>query len=177
MASKHETPTIEEAYRDHHRRVFLVCFRITRDHGRAEDLTQDVFLHLCKVLHTFHGESSFSTWLHRVAVNEALGSLRKVRRRPEVSLDAMEDDAALGECPDFHVAVTARDGKLESTPERIALAGAIKRLSPSCRAALTLRLVDGYPFGEIAQMLSMSVAGAKSRVSRAKRAIRGHMAA
>src|SRR6266851_10274485 len=64
----------ERLYRQHVNRVFSLCARMVTDRGRAEELTQDVFVRAWEKLHLFRGESSFSTWLHRLAVNVVLNA-------------------------------------------------------------------------------------------------------
>ena len=72
-----ERQRFHELYMKHHRDVYGICLRMTRDVSEAEDLTQDVFLHLFRTIGSFRGESSFSTWLHRLTVNIVLMHFRK----------------------------------------------------------------------------------------------------
>lgn len=71
----------EELYKLHHRRVYAVCLRMTGNPAEAEDLSQEVFVRVFRKLDTFRGESSFTTWLHRLTVNQVLMHFRKTRRR------------------------------------------------------------------------------------------------
>jgi RNA polymerase sigma-70 factor (ECF subfamily) len=73
----------EELYRDHHRRVYSICLRMTRNASDAEDLTQDVFVQLLKKAGSFRGESKFSTWLYRLTINQVLMHIRSSVRRRE----------------------------------------------------------------------------------------------
>ena len=85
MSNSDETPVLtdgerqrfHELYVKHHRDVYRLCLRITRDICEAEDLTQDVFVHLFRTIGSFRGESLFSTWLHRLTVNIVLMHFRK----------------------------------------------------------------------------------------------------
>ncbi|MGH9961599.1 MAG: RNA polymerase sigma factor, partial [Pyrinomonadaceae bacterium] len=77
LAAAGNMAAFEELYRRHNRRVYSLCLRMTRSVSEAEDLTQDVFVQLFRKLNTFRGESSFATWLHRLAVNEVLMHFRK----------------------------------------------------------------------------------------------------
>ena len=70
-----------ELYKLHHRRVYAVCLRMTGNPAEAEDLSQEVFVQVFRKLDTFRGESSFTTWLHRLTVNQVLMHFRKTRRR------------------------------------------------------------------------------------------------
>src|SRR6202166_2845166 len=80
----------EQLYRLHSRRVYAVCVRMVKDPAEAEDLTQEAFMLLFRKIHTFRGESAFSTWLHRLAVNLVLMHLRK-KSLPTVSIEATPD--------------------------------------------------------------------------------------
>src|SRR6202795_55944 len=80
----------EFLYRLHSRRVYAVCLRMVGNSAEAEDLTQEAFLLLLRKIHTFRGESAFSTWLHRLAVNIVLMRLRR-KLPPIVSIEATLD--------------------------------------------------------------------------------------
>jgi len=83
----------EELYKLHHRRVYAVCLRMTGNTAEAEDLSQEVFVQVFRKLDTFRGESSFTTWLHRLTVNHVLMHFRKTRRRR----DQLTEDGELPE--------------------------------------------------------------------------------
>src|ERR1700738_2862846 len=85
----------EELYKLHHRRVYSVCLRMTGNTAEAEDLSQEVFVQVFRKLDTFRGESSFTTWLHRLTVNHVLMYFRKTRRR----LEHLTDDGEMPEVP------------------------------------------------------------------------------
>src|SRR6476660_1613551 len=76
-----EQKAFQELYQTHHRRVYSICLRMTRDVSEAEDLTQEIFVHLFRALGSFRGESAFSTWLHRLTVNHVLMHFRKHKVR------------------------------------------------------------------------------------------------
>ena len=76
MKSTPDIEAFEEIYRLHHKRVYSICFRMLRNASDAEDLTQEVFIQLFRKLHTFRGDSSFTTWLHRMTVNQVLMHFR-----------------------------------------------------------------------------------------------------
>ena len=90
----------EYLYRPHSRRVYAICLRMVGNTTEAEDLTQETFLLLLRKIHTFRGESAFSTWLHRLAVNLVLMRLRK--KSPPISIEATPD-------PDDETASTTMD--------------------------------------------------------------------
>src|SRR5580765_129350 len=88
--SELEQQTFHELYQKHHQRVHSICLRMTKDAVEAEDLTQDVFLHLFRTFGSFRGESAFTTWLHRLTVNIVLMHFRRRKRRRESLSDTGE---------------------------------------------------------------------------------------
>jgi len=90
LAQQGDAGAFERIYRLHSRRVYALCLRMVGNTAEAEDLTQDAFLQLFRKIGTFRGESAFSTWLHRLAVNVVLMKLRK-KTLPETSLEESTD--------------------------------------------------------------------------------------
>ena len=82
-AQSHQAQSFEEVFRLHHRRVYSICLRMTGNPAEAEDLTQDVFVLVFRKLASFRGESAFTTWLHRLTVNQVLMHFRKSHVRKE----------------------------------------------------------------------------------------------
>jgi len=82
-AAAGDAGALEALYRRYFRRVYSVCLRMTKNAHDAEDLAQEVFIHIFKKIGSFRGDSKFTTWLHQVTVNHVLMSLRKRKRRPE----------------------------------------------------------------------------------------------
>jgi RNA polymerase sigma-70 factor, ECF subfamily len=151
----------------HKRRVYSLCVLMTGDAAEAEDLTQDAFIQVFRKLASFRGDSAFSTWLYRVAVNTVLMSLRK-RKLRQVSLDEpMVNDH--GSMPrDFG----RQDSALSGTVDRIALARAIQELPEGYRRIFLLHEVEGYEHQEIARLLRCSVGNSKSQLHKAKLRVR-----
>jgi len=145
-------------------RIYSVCLRMTSNAAEAEDLTQDTFLHVFRKINKFRGDSAFSTWLHRIAVNTVLMHFRK-NSLNQVSLDEpqrdMEGDKRRRE-------YGTRDKELAGCIDRLALARAIKELPPGYRTVFLLHEVEGYEHQEIAEMLSCSVGNSKSQLYKAK---------
>src|SRR5262245_45934098 len=81
----------QQAFRDlyvrYHHRVYSICLRMTQNVSESEDLTQDVFIQLFGKIGSFRGESAFTTWLHRLTVNQVLMHFRKRKRRPELTTE------------------------------------------------------------------------------------------
>ena len=154
-------------FEQHKKRVYSLCLLMTGDVADAEDLTQDAFIQVFRKLGTFRGDSAFSTWLYRVAVNTVLMSLRK-RKPKQISLDEPV-------CIDHSFVPRdfgRNDPELSGTVDRIALIRAIKELPEGYRKIFLLHEVEGYQHHEIAAMLRCSVGNSKSQLHKAKLKIR-----
>jgi RNA polymerase sigma-70 factor (ECF subfamily) len=147
----------------HKRKVYSLCLRMTGDVVEAEDLTQDVFIQVFRKIATFRGDSSFSTWLYRVAVNTVLMELRKKHPR-QVSLD--EPVQLDSSCVQRDLGRSDLD--LEGSVDRIALNRAIQELPEGCRRIFLLHEVEGYEHHEIAKLLRCSVGNSKSQLHKAR---------
>lgn len=165
-----EEQAFNNLYARHHRKVFWLCLRMVRDPIRAEDLTQEAFLQLYRKIRTFRGDSAFSTWLHRVAVNVVLMSIRKKKQRPEVvsleeTMNPEDSDAAPREFGE-------EDRELENSVERLLLDDAIQSLPPGYRQVLILHDIHGYEHQEIAECLGCSTGNSKSQLFKARHKLR-----
>ena len=153
----------------HARPLHRVCQRLLGDAAAAEDALQDAFLNAWRGLERFDGRSAFGSWLHRIAVNAALGQLRQ--RRPEVSLDVEhdEDDHHAPLLPDSH-----EDPFEHASGQQFGrrLAVALESLSVVERSAFVLRHFEHYPLEEIAAVLGCNVNACKQSVFRAVRKLR-----
>jgi RNA polymerase sigma-70 factor (ECF subfamily) len=159
----------EQLYRLHSRRVYAVCVRMVKDPAEAEDLTQEAFLLLFRKIHTFRGESAFSTWLHRLAVNRVLMCLRS-KSLPSVSLDEPLDPNESSGPPAIDLG--SLDSILEGSLDRINLERCIKRLPTGYRTIFLLHDVQGYKHHEIAEILGRSVGDSKSQLHKARGQLR-----
>lgn len=159
-----DLPPFEELFKLHHGKVYAVCLRMTGNSAEAEDLSQEVFVQVFRKLGAFRGESAFTTWLHRLTVNQVLMYFRKSRRRRE---HLTED----GELPDL-----TGNGRHEqmSFPilDRLALNEAIVKLPPGYRAVFVLHDVEGLQHFEIANLLGCSVGTSKSQLHKARMKMR-----
>lgn len=156
-------------YEKYSRRVFNLCLRMIRDRSDAEDLTQDVFVQLFRKVHTFRGQSAFSTWLHRLAVNMVLMEIRsrKAKRYSLVPIEPKnEEDEAI------HDQFGREDLRLRGSIDRILLQQALDELPPGYRVVFLLHDVHGYEHQEIAEILSCSVGNCKSQLHKARLKLR-----
>jgi RNA polymerase sigma-70 factor (ECF subfamily) len=165
MKSTGDMEAFEEIYRSHHKRVYSICFRMVRNAAEAEDLTQTVFIQVFRKLHTFRGDSSFTTWLHRLTVNQVLMHFRKRGVR-------MEQTTEDGETPIQIVKGTENPNSMPVV-DRIALDKAIAQLPPGYRTVFTLHDIEGHEHEEIARMLGCSVGTSKSQLHKARMKLRG----
>jgi RNA polymerase sigma-70 factor (ECF subfamily) len=156
-------------YRMHSRRVHAVCLRMAGNSAEAEDLTQEAFLLLFRKIHTFRGESAFSTWLHRLTVNVVLMRLRK-KSPPMVSIEATPDQEGETAWPTIDFGVP--DLLLEGSIDRINLSRCIERLPVGYRTVFVLHDIEGYEHHEIAEILGRSAGVSKSQLHKARTRLR-----
>jgi RNA polymerase sigma-70 factor (ECF subfamily) len=168
-AREGDRTAFEYLYRLHSRRVYAVCLRMVTDPTEAEDLTQEAFLLLFRKIHTFRGESAFSTWLHRLAVNLVLMRLRK-KSFPTVSIEATPDPDGENGWPSIDIG--APDLLLEGSIDRISLARCIAQLPAGYRTMFVLHDIQGYEHLEIARILGRSVGDSKSQLHKARTRLR-----
>jgi RNA polymerase sigma-70 factor, ECF subfamily len=149
----------ERLYREHVGRVYGLCLRMTRDPAVAEDCTQETFINAWKALARFETRSSLATWLHRIAVNVALGRRRKVSLVIE---PAGDDDGEEIES----------DWTLETPLEVNEIEAAIQHLPEGARDVLVLHAIYGYSHVEAAQMLGVAEGTCKAQLHRARNLLR-----
>ena len=164
MKSTGEMEKFEEIYHLHHKRVYSICFRMVRNTSDAEDLTQQVFIQLFRKLHTFRGESSFTTWLHRMTVNQVL---MHFRRRVVKTEKTTED----GSTPIRIVSGTENPSRM-AVIDRIALNQAIGQLPTGYRMVFILHDLEGFDHDEIGKMLGCAVGTSKSQLHKARQRLR-----
>jgi RNA polymerase sigma-70 factor (ECF subfamily) len=154
----------EDLYTRHYRRVYSLCLRMTANVADAEDLAHDVFLQVQRKLDSFRGDSAFTTWLHRITVNQVLMHFRKKSVKSELTT---ED----GEMPER---VDPFSVKTQALPivDHIALSAAIEQLPPGYRKIFLLHDVEGYEHEEIAKLLGISAGTSKSQLHKARMKLR-----
>lgn len=139
------------------------------DPTEAEDLAQDAFLQLFRKIHTFRGESAFSSWLHRLTANVVLMSFRR-KKLQATSLDEMMRSDDDNEVPRLMLGGT--DPQLSGVYDRLNLNTAIEALPEGYRLMFLLHDVHGYEHNEIARMLDCSIGNSKSQVHKARKRLR-----
>src|SRR6476660_6213348 len=159
-----EQQQFHELYEAHHRRVYSICFRMLKDAADAEDLTQEVFVHLFRSFGSFRGESAFTTWLHRLTVNHVLMHFRKRKVRAVRPTEAGE--RSVQALADSH------DHKRTNLVDRILLSEVIAKLPDGYRDALVLHDIQGLEHKEIAKMRGRTEGTSKSQLHKARRMLR-----
>lgn len=160
VASKGDMAAFEEIYRRHHRRVYSICLRMLQNASEAEDLTQDVFIQLYRKIGSFRGDSAFTTWLHRMTVNQVLMHFRKRTVKFEKTTEE-------GETPEQIVSGTANPEKMRIV-DKIALDNAIEQLPAGYKNVFVLHDVEGFEHEEVARILGCSVGTSKSQLHKAR---------
>jgi len=154
---------LSSAYAD---RLFMLLLRLLGDRSEAEDVAQEVMLRAWRGIGGFRGNSSYFTWLYRIAVNEANRALEKSARRPPgtpIGADELQLPASAADDP-------ARQA--ENNELRQALARALAELPPPLRTAIVLRDVEGFSTQEAAEIAGVGQAAFKSRLHQARLRVR-----
>jgi len=155
QAQRSNARAFEALYRLHIDRVYGICLRMTGNVSEAEDCAQEAFIQAWNKLEKFRGDSAFSTWLHRIAVNSVLGRMRKSKREQDRIMAVKESappTVAMGDTGDM------RD-----------LSEAVDRLPQGARHVFVLHAVYGYSHDETGEMLGIAAGTSKAQLHRAKR--------
>ena len=161
-ARRGDVDAFERLYRLHAGRVYALCLRLAGEPVEGRELVQDTFVHAWEALPRFRGESSLTTWLHRIAVNGLLERRRGDRRRTaRVSLVEDEDDVERAPSAGAFVAPT-------DVATAIDLERAIAALPPGVRRAFVLHEVEGYTHEEVAGMTGLATGTLRAQLHRAR---------
>ena len=172
QARRGDESAFEALVTENEKRIYNLCRRLTGNQEDAAELTQEAFLNAWRGLGRFQGESSFSTWLYRLATNACIDFLRKEKRRQSLSMTVSLDDeeeARQVELPDERY---APEGALERAEARRAVAEGLERLTLEHRQVLVMREIHGLSYAEIGQVLGLEEGTVKSRIARARGALR-----
>ena len=197
-----EERCFDDLVRRHQERVYWIARRIVGSHDDADDVVQDVFIKVYRKLEGFRGESSFSTWLHRIAVNTAIGMQRRKKIIHWLRLDELPE-ASLGGTspkgtpsgkyrPEMAGMRTVSSGhpasvgtsdvphsqsldSLEVEEQRQLIEDAIERLPAKQRQVFVLRFYDELPYAEISKILKKSVGGLKANYHHAVKKIAAYV--
>ena len=165
LAAAGDRRAFERIYRAHVDRVFSVCARMVADRTLAEELTQDVFVRAWEKLGLFRGESAFSTWLHRLAVNVVLNA-RKTEGRRRTRFESADEDEEHGGSASIVAPGAFSPG------DAMDLEAAIAKLPKGARQVFVLHDVEGFKHEEIADQLGITSGGSKAQLHRARMLLR-----
>jgi len=143
----------------HAPRIDAVVRRLVGDPDQAADIAQEVWIQIFRALPTWRGDSQFSTWAHRIAVNRTLNALRSVRRLAKLETVMEEDTVSV-------------DDDVDRTFLAQSIDEAVQQLSPGARAVFVLHDVEGYTHEEIAKELGITSGGSKSQLFKARAKLR-----
>lgn len=169
LARTGDTRAFETLYRRHNARLYAVCLRLTADTAAAEDCVQEAFVNAWNALGNFAGDSRFSTWLHRIAVNQALGLKRKWKRRNAhlklVSAHSDEDGEIID--PLDRVAAPTPDDAAQLDLEQ-----AIAELPEQARKVFVLVSLHGFTHEEAGDALGVAAGTSKAQLHRARQLLK-----
>lgn len=152
--------------RRHHDRILLLCRRLCRERGDAEDATQNALIAIVRGLDRFDQRASFSTWSYRVATNACMDELRRRGRRPVPSGDELDRGPA--GTPDRRGAAVDPGDAVVTVEQRGMLQRALDQLSDEFRVPVVLRDVADLEYSEIAEILELAPGTVRSRISRGR---------
>jgi RNA polymerase sigma-70 factor (ECF subfamily) len=156
---------------EHQRIVVQLAMNLLGDHEEALDLSQEVFLRVFRTIHRFRGHSSLRTWIYRIAVNQARNRHRFWRRRHRADQVSLDEHVALH--GDFVSASGPMPDRLLAQKELgVRVQRALDNLPFDQRTAIVLREIDGLSYEEISYSLDVPIGTVKSRLTRARRALR-----
>jgi RNA polymerase sigma-70 factor (ECF subfamily) len=171
-ASRGDGDAFEVLVSRYEKNVYSLAYRLVSDREDAMDIVQDVFLKAYQALPRFRGESRFSTWIHRVCVNASLDYLRKKQKFPAYSLDeplSLRESSVTRDVEDERGDVEA---EVETRDLGETVYSVLKDLETDHRVVITLCDIQGYSYQEISDMLGLAIGTVKSRLHRARNAVR-----
>lgn len=174
-ARTNDYAAFEELVDRYEDKIFRLAFRFVRNETEAKEIVQDTFLLVWRKLDTFKGDSQFGSWLYRVATNTALMRLRAQRRHPEISTEELPVDYLdnYGQLPAAGENWAKRpDDELQSDELRRRIQKAVDELPEIYRTVFLIRDVEGLSTEETAEVLEISIPTVKTRLHRARLALR-----
>jgi RNA polymerase sigma-70 factor, ECF subfamily len=172
LARERDEAAVRAITQRYNRRLFRVARSILRDDAEAEDVVQETYVRAFTGLDHFRGDAAFGTWITRIAMNEALGRLRK--RRPTVDWESYGENRTQAEIIDFPVSAASNDPEkaMAQGQIRTVLEHAIDALPDAFRAVFVARIVEGMSVEETADLFGLQAETVKTRLHRARNLLR-----
>lgn len=171
-AQKGDEDAFAQLMRENETRIYNLTLRMTGNEQDALDLAQEAFFNAWRGLKFFKGDSTFSTWVYRLASNACIDHLRRKKRRQDISAPMPVVDEEDDRPPDIPDERYAPEQVLERKQLRQAVSEGLNRLSDEHRQVLIMRELDGLSYQEIGQVLGLEAGTVKSRIARARLALR-----
>ena len=175
QAAAGDSRAFEALVQTYQAQVYRLCFRMTGNPEDAADMTQEAFLKAWSNLSSFHFEAAFSTWLYRLTSNACLDYLRSAKRRAHLSL-TMENEEGEKQLLEVADPAPSPEERAMHREQQETVNRAMEALEPEQRQILTLRVVNDLSYTEIADILYIKEGTVKSRLSRAREALRKKLA-
>jgi len=165
----------DELVRRYQERVYATLYNMTSNHEDANDLTQEAFIKAFKALPTFKGDSSFFTWIYRIAVNRAINWLKSRKNKPQLSLNDLDFNAEHD--PDIVALISDRTPRREAGLSELQekLNEAMQKLSDTHRLVVTLHDVQGMSHEEISKIMDCNTGTVRSRLFYARQQLQAHL--
>jgi RNA polymerase sigma-70 factor (ECF subfamily) len=174
-AQKEDMRAYDVMVRRYQERIYATVYHMTSNHEDANDLTQETFIKAFRALKSFKGDSSFYTWIYRIAVNKTINFLKQRKNRVQMSLNDMDFNAEND--PDLVALVSEktprRDLNLSELSEK--LNGALLKLSEHHRMVVTLHDIQGLSHEEIGKIMDCNVGTVRSRLFYARQQLQAHL--
>lgn len=162
----------EELVARNETKVYAIAYRFMGNADDASDLAQDAFLKAFKSIKSFRKEASFSTWMAKIVSNVCRDELRKIKRRPTSYLDEevfLEEGTVSKQIKDTN---PTPEQIIEKKEMSLFLQNLLSQMNPEYRMVIILRDIQGYSYGEIAEITETSIGTVKSRINRARKALK-----
>jgi RNA polymerase sigma factor (sigma-70 family) len=176
LSQQEDMPAYDELVRRYQERIYATVYHMTSNHEDANDLVQDTFIKAFRALKSFKGDSSFYTWIYRIAVNKTINFLKQRKNRVQMSLNDVDFNAEND--PDLVALVSdktpRRDLNLSELQDK--LNAAMLKLSEHHRMVVTLHDIQGLSHEEIGAMMDCNVGTVRSRLFYARQQLQGYLA-
>jgi RNA polymerase sigma factor (sigma-70 family) len=165
----------DELVRRYQERIYATLYHMTANHEDANDLTQEAFIKAYQALHSFKGDSSFYTWVYRIAVNRTINFLKQRKNRVHMSLNDL--DLNPEHDPDLVALVSDKTPRREAALSELQekLNAAMLKLSEPHRLVVVLHDVQGMPHEEIAKVMDCNIGTVRSRLFYARQQLQAHL--